>query len=133
MLSHTTVGTNDLARAIAFYDAVIIPLGWTVPYDDQINQHYGYTTGADATPQFWLTRPFDQQPATSGNGTNIGFLAKTRAEVDAFHAAALRAGGTCEGAPGLRVIYHPNFYAAYVRDLDGNKIMCVCHRPVVSA
>ena len=65
--------------------------------------------------------------ATAGNGSTVAFDAPSRAAVDAFHAAALEGGGTDEGAPGLRLLYHPNYYGAYVRDLDGNKLCAVCH------
>ncbi|MFM7444877.1 MAG: VOC family protein, partial [Tabrizicola sp.] len=74
-------------------------------------------------------QPFDGNPASVGNGTMVSFLAQTRAQVDAFHAAALAHGGTDEGAPGLRPQYGPHFYAAYVRDPDGNKLNAVCYRP----
>lgn len=127
MLSHTTIGTNDLERARAFYDAVIVPLGWSEKHDDPENFGFGYATPEARVPQFWVMHPYDKQPARPGNGTNVGFLARNRAEVRAFHAAALKAGGTCEGEPGLRPHYHPDFYGAYIRDLDGNKLSCVCH------
>lgn len=75
-----------------------------------------------------MTEPFDGQPASVGNGTMVSFLAKSRAVVDAFHAAALAHGGTNEGLPGLRPQYGPQFYAGYVRDPDGNKLNAVCYR-----
>ncbi|MHB1692088.1 MAG: VOC family protein, partial [Thiomonas sp.] len=74
----------------------------------------------------WLCQPFNGQPASAGNGTMVALAARTRAQVDAFHAAALAQGGTNEGAPGLRPHYGPDFYAAYVRDPDGNKLAAVC-------
>lgn len=129
MFSHTTIGTNNLESARAFYDAVIAPVGWTEKHDDPENFGFGYATPASRMPQFWVMRPYNKQAAVPGNGPNVGFLANTRAAVDAFHAAALKAGGTCEGLPGLRPHYHPDFYGAYVRDLDGNKLSCVCHMP----
>lgn len=133
MLSHTTLGVNDLARARAFYDAVIRPMGWTKGHDDAANHAYGYEHESGPAPQFWIMHPINKLPATYGNGTNVGFLAVKRAQVDAFHAAALKAGGICEGEPGLRPHYHPDFYGAYVRDLDGNKLSCVCHLPADQA
>ena len=69
--------------------------------------------------------PFDQQPATAGNGSMVAVAAPSRRGVDEFHAAALAAGGSSEGAPGLRPHYGPNFYVAYVRDPDGNKLAAV--------
>ena len=74
----------------------------------------------------WVCTPFDGAAATAGNGAMVALWAKTWREVDAFHAAALACGGTSEGAPGLRLAYNPDFYAAYVRDPDGNKLAAVC-------
>jgi catechol 2,3-dioxygenase-like lactoylglutathione lyase family enzyme len=133
MFSHTTLGTNDLIRARAFYDTLLPPLGWTKVHDDPDNHAFGFATEQEHGPQFWVMRPINTLPATYGNGTNIGFLAMKRADVDAFHARALAAGGTCEGKPGLRAHYHPDFYGAYVRDPDGNKLSCVCHLPADTA
>jgi predicted lactoylglutathione lyase len=79
-----------------------------------------------------VVRPYDKGQASPGSGVTVAFNANSRAAVDAFHAAALAAGGTDMGAPGLRTHYHPNYYGAYVRDLDGNKICAVCHDAVKS-
>ena len=84
---------------------------------------YGEMTG----PKVFIGPAFDGNPSTVGNGTHIAFLANSRAQVDAFYAAALAAGGSDEGAPGLRPHYHANYYGAYVRDPDGNKLQAVCH------
>jgi len=73
-------------------------------------------------PEFWVNTPYDEKRATVGNGCHVAFFATSKAEVDAFHAAALKAGATDDGAPGPRAEYGPQFYGAYVRDLDGNKI-----------
>lgn len=78
--------------------------------------------------RFWINHPFDRQPATVGNGSMPAFDASSRAAVDAFHAAAIAHGGTDDGAPGIRH-FHPNFYACYVRDPDGNKLSALCERP----
>lgn len=128
MFSYVSLGTGNLARAIAFFDAVLGPLGH--------RRIDGYDTDAtsatwgldDPGPHLWVTLPFDGRPASVGNGTMVSFLAASRAEVDAFHAAALAQGGTDEGKPGLRPDYGPSFYAAYVRDPDGNKLNAVCYR-----
>jgi predicted lactoylglutathione lyase len=73
-------------------------------------------------------RPINGQPASIGNGSTVAFEAPDRRTVDAFHRAGLEAGGTCEGPPGERPHYHPDYYGAYLRDLDGDKLCCACHR-----
>jgi catechol 2,3-dioxygenase-like lactoylglutathione lyase family enzyme len=126
MLLYLTIGTNDLAAATRFYDPVTATLGLhrqrTEP--DEI----GYATPGDTRCRLWITQPYDKRPATVGNGSMPAFDAASRAAVDAFHAAALAAGGTDEGAPGLRP-YGTSFYACYVRDPDGNKLSAVCETP----
>jgi len=119
LISYSTVGVNDMDRAIRFYDAVFAPIGGerTATSDTWT----GYAR-RDERPLFFLTRPFDGEAATSGNGTMLAFLAADRAAVDAFHAAALANAGHCEGPPGTRPGMNPVFYAAYVRDPDGNKL-----------
>jgi catechol 2,3-dioxygenase-like lactoylglutathione lyase family enzyme len=129
MFSHVTLGTNDADRAIAFYDALLVPLGLARIEGGPGQGFAGYARAPDATPQFWITRPFDRAAATVGNGVTIAFEAAERSAVDAFHARALAAGGADEGAPGLRPHYHADYYGAYARDPDGNKLCCVCHRP----
>lgn len=123
MFSHITLGTNDWARARPFWAAIMGTLGHPVLFEREGGIAYGEPAG----PKTFIGPTFDGAPATSGNGTHIAFIAKSRATVDAFHAAALAHGGTDEGAPGLRPHYHPNYYGAYVRDPDGNKIQAVCH------
>jgi catechol 2,3-dioxygenase-like lactoylglutathione lyase family enzyme len=125
MFSHVTLGTGDLARARAFYDPVMAALGLTAPFALPGTLVYGDLAG----PKLFIVSPFDGGQATSGNGTHVALLAKSRADVDAFHAAALAHGGSDEGAPGPRPHYHPNYYGAYVRDPDGNKVCIVCHKP----
>jgi catechol 2,3-dioxygenase-like lactoylglutathione lyase family enzyme len=135
MLSYVCFGTNDLARARAFYDAVLGVVGMSrcVTGDaewDRIAAGWGiYRDGGAHELAFWINTPFDQKPATVGNGSMVAFRARSRREVDEFHAAALAHGGVCEGPPGLRLNYAPDFYAAYVRDPDGNKIAAVCRGP----
>jgi catechol 2,3-dioxygenase-like lactoylglutathione lyase family enzyme len=132
MLTYVYVGTNDLARATRFYDAALVCLGLQRcvtgdPEWDRISSGWGtYEDGGARELAFWVGKPFDQQRATVGNGTMVAFRARSWKEVDDFHAAALAHGGACEGAPGLRPHYSPDFYAAYVRDLDGNKLAAVC-------
>jgi len=122
MIGYTTIGTNDLERAKAFYDAVLAPLGGrrTLVYERSL--YYGSPSrGA----MLGVTLPFDRQDATAGNGAMVALSAESPAVVDAVHAAAMAAGGTCEGPPGQRM---DNFYGAYFRDLDGNKI-CIFKMP----
>jgi len=126
MFSHVTVGTNDIAKAKAFYDAVLGPLGLEARISFPTGVGYGAKGGR---PQLWIVMPLDKKPASVGNGITIGLDATDRPSVDAAHAAALKGGGKDEGAPGLRTHYHPNYYGAYLRDLDGNKICVVCHKP----
>ena len=124
MYSHVTFGTNDFERALGFYQAVMDVLGHPVLFQGDGVVAYGEPAG----PKLFILSPFDGNPARPGNGAHAAFLAESRAQVDAFHAAALANGGTDEGPPGLRPHYHPAYYGAYVRDPDGNKIQAVCHR-----
>jgi catechol 2,3-dioxygenase-like lactoylglutathione lyase family enzyme len=129
MLGHVTIGTNHLERAKAFYDVVIATLGIGCIAHEPEHGLVGYAVGPETVPQVYLIRPIDGRPANPGNGQTFAFVAPDRSTVRAFHAAALAAGGSCEGPPGLRPHYHPDFYGAYLRDLDGHKIACVCHLP----
>lgn len=126
MLLYATVGTNDLTRAGRFYDAVLPLIGYRRQKDAP--GEIGYGADGDVRCRFWVVEPFNREPATYGNGVTIALVAPDRAAVDAFHAAALAAGGTDEGAPGLRP-FHASFYAAFVRDHDGNKLVAVCEKP----
>jgi catechol 2,3-dioxygenase-like lactoylglutathione lyase family enzyme len=97
------------------------------PEWDRVSAGWGiYEDDGARELAFWVGKPFNQQPATAGNGGMVAFRARSWKEVDEFHAAALAGGGACDGAPGLRLHYSPDFYAAYVRDLDGNKVAAVC-------
>jgi catechol 2,3-dioxygenase-like lactoylglutathione lyase family enzyme len=132
MLSYTYFGTNDLQRAIVFYDAVLSPLGMkrcitNDPAWDATSAGWGlYEEDGLRELAFWVGIPVNQREATTGNGSMVAFRASSWGEVDEFHAAALANGGSSEGAPGLRRHYNPDFYAAYVRDPDGNKLAAVC-------
>lgn len=126
MFSYICLGTNDIARARGFYDAVLAPLGHrrVAGYDDATSSAWGTD---DPGPHLWVTAPFDGGPAGAGNGGMAAFLAPDRAAVAAFHAAGLAAGGRDAGAPGLRPQYGPGFFAAYLRDPDGNKLAAVAY------
>ena len=119
MIGYATIGTNDLEKAKLFYDAVLEPLGGKRTFaNGERMQFYG----SSATPgMIAISKPYDEQPASVGNGSMFGLPAADRASVDAVHAAAVANGGSCDGPPGQRL---PTFYGAYFRDLDGNKI-CV--------
>lgn len=124
MFSHITLGTNDLESARRFYEPVMATLGIDQPFKLPATIVFGELVGL----KLFIISPFDGGEAKPGNGPHTAFLAPDRAAVDAFHAAALAHGGTDEGAPGLRPHYHANYYGAYVRDPDGNKLQAVCHR-----
>jgi catechol 2,3-dioxygenase-like lactoylglutathione lyase family enzyme len=132
MITYVYFGTNDLERATKFYEATLTPLGLQRcitgdPEWDRICAGWGtYEDGGARELALWIGKPFNQQPATAGNGSMVAFTARSWAEVDDFHAAALAHGGSSEGAPGLRPHYSADFYAAYVRDPDGNKLAAVC-------
>lgn len=127
MLLYLTLGTNDLDCARRFYDPVLETLGYRRLRGDEVE--IGYAAPHDTRCRLWITKPFDQRPATFGNGTMVALQAPDRLAVDAFFQTALANGGTDEGAPGLRP-FHAHFYACYVRDPDGNKLSAVCETPV---
>ena len=127
MYSHITVGTSNLRRAMAFYDATLAPLGLTRKRTFKIAASYAPPDFSGVNEPFWVLRPYDGEAASAGNGVTVAFDAATRAAVDAFHAAAFASGGQDAGPPGLREHYHPNYYGAYARDPDGNKVCVVCH------
>lgn len=116
-LSHVSIGTNDLARAVTFYDAVLAPLGLKRVLEVSDAVAYGRNFA-----EFWVVRPLDDKPATTGNGTHFGFAATSTQAVDAFHQAAIVAGARDEGAPGPRAEYGQPYYGCFVRDPDGHKI-----------
>lgn len=125
-LSYVMIGTNDLARSRAFYDAVFPLFGGEVEADYAgITFCYRFRNGT----RVWVARPQNGESAQPGNGNMPGFLCGSEGEVDAAHAAALAHGGTCEGAPGPRPLYGPEFYGGYVRDPDGNKMSFIFNRP----
>ena len=126
MILYITLGTKDIDIASQFYDAVLAPLGYGRTIDPD-QGWVGFGPDYDDGVSLWLCPPFNGQASTAGNGTMVAFRAKSAAEVRAFHAGALAHGGTDEGAPGHRLHYEAGFYAAYVRDPDGNKLACVFH------
>ena len=119
MLDHLGIGVRDLAASRAFYEAALAPLGFGVVMEGGDRVAFGPT----ARPIFWLV---DREPTSAAH---IAFQASGRERVDAFHAAALAAGGHDNGHPGLRPEYHPHYYGAFILDLDGNNAEAVCHTP----
>ena len=116
MIGYVTLGTGDLARGARFYDAIAQELGTGRMFDNDQFIAWGTPGGA---PGIGLALPFDGQPATVGNGVMVALAARDQAQVDRLHAVALENGGSDEGAPGWR---GGEFYAAYFRDPDGNKL-----------
>jgi catechol 2,3-dioxygenase-like lactoylglutathione lyase family enzyme len=134
MFAYICLGSNDLARAGKFYDATLGVLGYrrcdtSAESETSWSGWIGwgiYEAEGAVQDALWICKPFNGQPAIAGNGAMVALWARSWREVQAFHAAALAHGGTSEGAPGLRLQYNPDFYAAYVRDPDGNKLAVVC-------
>jgi catechol 2,3-dioxygenase-like lactoylglutathione lyase family enzyme len=127
VFSHLTVGSSDMDRSVRFYDAVLAPVGLVRLKSFRAASGYGPKDFAGINLPFWILRPQDRKAASAGNGVTVAFTVPSRAAVDAFHAAALANGGTDDGPPGLRTHYHPDYYGAYVRDPEGNKVCAVCH------
>ena len=121
MIDHVSVAVRDIAKAEAFYAALLAPLGMT-----KMREWPGAAVGfGKKHPEFWINRRADMAAVTPDSGVHICLRAPDTAAVDAFHAAALRAGGADDGPPGPRPDYYPNYYAAFIRDPDGNRIEAV--------
>jgi catechol 2,3-dioxygenase-like lactoylglutathione lyase family enzyme len=129
MISHVFVGITDFDRALHFYSGLMEGLGFKLKFSEPENGWAGWVGPDSPRPLFLVGKPFDGRGAHPGNGNMVAFLARTRTAVDQAYAMALSMGGTCEGPPGLRPHYHPNYYGAYFRDSDGNKICVCCHDP----
>jgi catechol 2,3-dioxygenase-like lactoylglutathione lyase family enzyme len=120
MIGYVTLGTNDLPRAVAFYDALMAELGARRIMETE--QFVAWGVSMDR-PGLSVTKPYDGKPATVGNGVMVALVVDSPERVNAVHAKALALGGTDEGAPGAR---SEAFYAGYFRDLDGNKLNAFC-------
>ncbi|MGQ0799595.1 MAG: VOC family protein [Pseudomarimonas sp.] len=120
MIGYVTLGTNDLPRATAFYDALLAEIGGKRMME---SERFVFWSASASQAALGVILPFDGQPATRGNGTMIALVVKTPAQVDALHKKALALGATDEGAPGPR---GGSFYIGYFRDLDGNKLNFFC-------
>lgn len=126
MLLYTTVGANDFKRAVRFYDAIFAALGHD-RLPGAAEGWAGWGKDYDTGFSFWICPPYDGKPAQYGNGVMFSFRAASAAQVRAFHAAGLAHGGQDEGSPGTREPYEPEFYVAYLRDPEGNKLAAVFH------
>ena len=120
MFDHVGLNVRDYAASRSFYEQALAPLGYDVVME--LDQHKAVAFGPEGKPALWVVQrePF-------GTGTHVAFRCDDRATVDAFHAAALAAGGRDNGEPGLREEYHPTYYGAFVLDPDGNNAEAVCH------
>jgi catechol 2,3-dioxygenase-like lactoylglutathione lyase family enzyme len=121
VIGYVTLGTNDLPRATSFYDELFKVIGAGRLMESDRFVAWGV---AQDKPSLGVCKPWDQKPATVGNGVMVALVVDSNAKVDAMYAKALSLGATDEGAPGPRGL--PGFYAAYFRDLDGNKLNCFC-------
>lgn len=120
MIGYVILGTNDLPRARSFYDSLLAEMGVTRMME--FGDRGSAWAAAMDKPMLCIMTPYDGQPATVGNGVMAGIAVGSREEVDRMHSKALELGGTDEGPPGLRPAGGEGFYAAYFRDLDGNKL-----------
>ena len=127
MISHVYVGVTDFDRALLFYSAVLAELGLQLKFAEPDKPWAGWMSRSQSRPLFLIGKPYNGEPHAPGNGQMIALLALSRAAVDKTHATALEHGAADEGAPGLRPHYHPNYYGAYFRDPDGNKLCVCCH------
>ena len=127
MIDHVGIRVSDYVRSRAFYTQVLAPLGFGVVMEVTREQTRGYERcgfSPPGRPHFWVGGG-----GTAGTGAHLAFSARTRSDVDAFHAAALAAGARDNGSPGLRPHYHASYYGAFAIDPDGNNIEAVCHAP----
>jgi len=125
MIGYTTLGTNDLPRATAYYDALLKTIGAS-RFMEEENYFVAWATSPDQ-PSLAVSVPFDKQSATVGNGTMVALILETTEQVDMFYKKAIELGGTDEGKPGFRPEDATSgFYAGYFRDLDGNKLNAFC-------
>ena len=121
LLHHVSIGVSDVGRAAEFYDKALGALGYK-----RIMEYMPYAVAYGTKgPELWVQLPHDRNAPSTGNGAHIAVNASTKSAVHAFHSAALEAGGIDDGAPGPRAEYSPDYYGAFVRDLDGNKIEAV--------
>ena len=129
MFSHVHVGVCDFERAVEFYTPLMEILGMPLRFCDPGKPWAGWMTAQHGRPLFLIGYPFEGGPAAPGAGQMVAFQAVDREMVRRSHAFAVSHGGTDAGPPGLRPHYHPDFFGAYFRDPDGNKLCVCCHDP----
>ncbi|MES2048604.1 MAG: VOC family protein [Pseudomonadota bacterium] len=127
MISHVFIGISDFERALSFYSQVMEELGLILKFSEPDRPWAAWVSSSAPRPLFLIGKPYDGQAASVGNGQMIALLAPNRETVNLAYSKAISNGGTCEGPPGLRPQYHENYYGAYFRDPDGNKIGVCCH------
>ena len=127
MFSHVVTSVTDFERAFAFYRAVLGELGLELRFHEPSKPWAGWHSAGGARPLFVLCKPFNGQPHSAGNGQMVAFAARGRGVVRSAYAAAMRFGVVGEGEPGLRPEYHANYYGAYFRDTEGNKLCVASH------
>jgi catechol 2,3-dioxygenase-like lactoylglutathione lyase family enzyme len=123
MIDHVSIGVRDLAASTRFYDAALTPLGYVKLHERE--KTVGWARSGKTHAEFWINARPEMKPAAADSGIHICLRTLGTDAVDAFHAAALKAGGTSDGAPGVRREYSEKYYAAFIRDPDGNKIEAV--------
>ena len=129
MFSHIFVSVGDFGRALAFYRPLMQSLGLQERFCEPDKPWAGWHSAGGTRPLFVICKPHDGRAHDPGNGQMVAFAATDRAAVRRAHEIALGLGGQCEGPPGLRPHYHPNYYAAFVIGPDGHNIEVVCHEP----
>lgn len=133
MISHVFTGIQDFDKSFSFYSALMTELGLVLKFKDAGKPWAGWMSADQPRPLFVIGKPYNGEAAQHGNGQMVALLAASRATVQRAYDAALAHGGTCEGPPGLRPQYHPNYYGAYFRDPDGNKLCVCCHHEEAEA
>jgi catechol 2,3-dioxygenase-like lactoylglutathione lyase family enzyme len=127
MFSHVFFSVTDFELSLKFYESVMSELGIEQRFCDRVKPWAGWHSADKARPLFVISKPFDGNPHNPGNGQMVAFAAKNRDVVRKAYSVAITNGGRSEGEPGLRPQYHPNYYGAYFRDPDGNKICVASH------
>lgn len=127
MFSHVIVGVRNFERALSFYRALMSVLGIKERFCEPERPWAGWQSQPEPRPLFLIGRPYDSQAHEVGNGQMVAFLAENREVVTRAHEVALANGGVSEGEPGLRPEYHANYFGAYFRDTEGNKVCVACH------